>query len=66
VNCWLCKGEMTAYISRGQVWCCHCDIIYTDGTDIHIFGIGVPYVLFKGQRYLMDVWNRMLKLKAFW
>jgi hypothetical protein len=53
---------MTLYSSMGQVWCHICDIIYTDGIKIHTF----PYVLYQGKRYTIDIWERMLELKAFW
>ncbi len=66
MNCWLCNRLMTTYTSAGQVWCCNCGIVYTDGSLIHTFGIDVPYILFEGKRYLMKEWYHMLKLKSFW
>lgn len=66
MDCWLCRKEMTIYTSRGQLWCASCNIIYVDGTRIHIMGVNVPYVLYQGVRWRMEDWERMMKLKAFW
>jgi hypothetical protein len=66
MNCWLCNKEMTTYTSQGQVWCSYCNLIYTNGIYIHTLGVNVPHVLFEFKRYTIDVWERMVKLKAFW
>lgn len=66
MKCWLCDKDMTVYTNQGQVWCGYCNLIYTDGVYIHTFGVNVPYIIYDNRRWTLDVWERMLKLKAFW